>query len=345
MPDNLGLHLAFFGICLVLMVLPFVPAWEEWRRPTDLAALNVLPDYATHIDHFANRLHADVAGHLGRGDPTGFHDFQAVGAAPDLAQDWGDKRLLAQAGIDTDAAVRVSQPLYVDGDLRAGASSDFVRLYAAGHLQLGAGSAVRDWAHADGNLRVGRGSTLQGRASAGQAMQLSDGCTFERVQAPQVHFGSSSPRLPLAPMGPREVGLLEGLPGAVRQSAVLVRVQGDCSLPAHRLYRGCLVVTGVLDIGESTTVVGDVKARGGVNLGPGATIQGAIVSEGRISMFPGSRAFGPVVSEGDILVGAAAVVGLPASPTTLTGANIVVGEGAVVHGAAWAHDIGVVRGA
>lgn len=342
MHESIALHLAFFAICLVLTVLPFVPAFNEWRRPTDVAALAVPPDYATDIDHFATRLRADAQGHLGRGETTPFQDFAATAAVPDIAQGSGGKKLLSQAAIDTGDAVRVGQPLYVDGDVRVGAGSEFLRVYAAGNLQLGATSTVSDWAHADGHLRAAAGCTLRGRASAGRAMQLGESCTFERVQAPHLHFGGTVPRAVAQAASPQETGLLEELPRAQRQSDVLVRVQGDCELPPHRLYRGCLVVTGMLRIGESTTVVGDVKARAGVTLAPGAVVQGAVISEARISLCPGARAFGPVVCEGDILLGAATVVGLPAAPTTVSADNIVVGEGAVVHGAAWAHDIGVV---
>ncbi len=60
MPESYLTYAAFALVCLVLLTLPFVPAFVEWRRPTDLAALPVSANYTSDIDHFARRLHGDV---------------------------------------------------------------------------------------------------------------------------------------------------------------------------------------------------------------------------------------------------------------------------------------------
>jgi predicted acyltransferase (DUF342 family) len=52
-----------------------------------------------------------------------------------------------------------------------------------------------------------------------------------------------------------------------------------------------------------------------------------------------------VISETDILVGADCVIGLPELQTTISAANIIVEDGVTVHGAIWAHDIGMVKSA
>lgn len=50
-PEFLNL-LLFGAVCSILLVLPFVPAWREWRRPSDEAALPVLPRYPSGPTHF-----------------------------------------------------------------------------------------------------------------------------------------------------------------------------------------------------------------------------------------------------------------------------------------------------
>jgi hypothetical protein len=47
------LDFALFGaVCSALLLLPFLPAWREWRRPSDQSALPVLPRYPSSPTHF-----------------------------------------------------------------------------------------------------------------------------------------------------------------------------------------------------------------------------------------------------------------------------------------------------
>ena len=319
-----------------------MPAIREWRRPTDATALRVLPDYNNDIDHFARRLAADAAAALGSGPPTGYEGFDMV-TTPVQAMDWqgASRRLLARESISTVAAVRSPQPLYVHGGLVAGPESAFTAVFAAGDLQLGDGSQVSDWAHAGRELSAGRGSALQRRASADVAIRLAAGGRFERLNAPEVSFGEPAPATTRAV--PYRKGSLAELPGALRQTASLYMVRGDCHLADGLSYEGSLIVTGFLSLGVGTTLQGDVKARDGLALAQGAAIHGAATCERRVHLAGGSYLRGPLVSEGDILLETGTQVGRADSPTTVSGRDIVVDEGVTVHGSIWAHALGMVR--
>jgi predicted acyltransferase (DUF342 family) len=345
MTAGLSTYATFALVCLLLLVLPFVPALREWRYPTDFAALPVLPNYSSDIDHFARRFLSDATAKLGLGAPTGYEDFDFVTLPLDgMAWAKARKRLISRTAIKTWGPVRSVQPLYVEGDLQTGAESVYPALYATGDIDLGAGSEIHDWAHADGALRMGRNSMALRRVSAGVAIELDNEVWFERLQAPVLRFGSRADIPAARPASATQVvALLSELPGAILQSPLLVMVRGDCALEAGKLYSGSLVVTGFLTIGAGTTVVGDVKAREGLSIGPGASVQGAVICDKRIYMFKHATALGPVASESDILIGRGAVVGLPGSPTTVSARNIVIEEGVVAHGALWAHDIGMVK--
>ena len=114
MPESYLTYAAFALVCLVLLTLPFVPAFVEWRRPTDLAALPVSANYTSDIDHFARRLHADVSARLGEGPSTGYEDFELLPDAPDAA-DWqgSGKRLIARGSIADKEAILSKRPVYV----------------------------------------------------------------------------------------------------------------------------------------------------------------------------------------------------------------------------------------
>lgn len=339
------LDYAVFGfVCLVLLTLPFIPAFREWLYPTDISALPIAANYSSDIDHFASRLQRDVAAKMGSGSPTGYEDFEFVSDWTE-DMDWSkvSKRLICRSSIDSDNEIRSSFPLYVDGDIRAGVNSDFAALYATGNIDLGADSEVHDWAHAGGTLSLRANSVALRRISAGTAIELGKEVWFERLQAPTVYFAPGS--APLVP--PADVQQLAGsyadLPNAVQQTPLLFLIRGDCALPAGKIYQGSLVVTGFLTIGASTTVVGDIKAREGLSVGNGASVEGAITCEKRVYMFKNARAHGPLVSESDVLIGANAVIGLADAQTTVSARNIIVEHGAMIHGTVWAHEIGMVK--
>jgi len=346
MPDTYLTHAAFALVCLILLTLPFVPAFCEWLRPTDLAALPVSANYTSDIDHFARRLHTDVSAKLGEGPATGYEDFDFLPGEPGAA-DWKDasKRLIARSSITQANAILSQQPLYVQGDLRAGPASAFSAVYATGDIGLGAESEIHDWAHADGVLRVGRSAIALRRVSAGVAIELGNETWFERLQAPALYFGSREGAGPAPYSGSPVEATYASLPDAVQQTPGLFLIRGNCALPPDSVFRGSLVVTGFLTIGMGTTVVGDIKAREGVSIGYGAQVHGAVTCEKRVYVFKQARAWGPLVSESDVLMGSGAVIGLPDAQTTVSAQNIIVEDGVTVHGAVWAHEVGMVKSA
>lgn len=339
-------YLAFALVCLLLLTLPFVPAFREWLRPTDLAALPVSADYTSDIDHFARRLRADASARLGEGPATGYEDFDFLPEDPEAA-DWksASKRLISRGSIADADAILSKQPLYVQGNLRAGAQSAFSSVYATGDIGLGSESEIHDWAHADGVLRVGRNGIALRRISAGVAVELGNETWFERLHAPSLYFGSRDGTGPAPYTGTPAEASYADLPDAVQQTPGLFLIRGNCVLPPDSIYRGSLVVTGFLTIGMGTTVVGDIKAREGVSMGYGSMVRGAITCEKRVYVFKQARAWGPLVSESDVLIGAGAVIGLPDAPTTVSGSNIIVEDGVTVHGMVWAHEVGMVKSA
>jgi predicted acyltransferase (DUF342 family) len=331
-------------VCLLLLTVPFIPAFKEWRYPSDVSALPVSANYTSDIDHFSRRLALDVAAKLGRGPATGFEEFDFVDFPIDNMQ-WQNpgKRLIAQQSIKTQASIKSASQLYVEGDLQSGDKSVFSSVYATGDIALCNECEVRDWAHAEGIFRLGDKGIALRRISAGRAIELGNEVWFERLQAPTLSFGLLGPEHKQQRQHTQTHASYADLPNAVQQTPLLFLIRGDCALPAGKIYQGSLVVTGFLTVGQDTTVLGDIKARIGVSIARRASVQGAITCEKRVYVFKDALAWGPIVSESDILIGARAVIGLPDALTTVTAQNIIIEQGATVHGAVWAHEIGMVK--
>ncbi len=344
MTENYTTYAAFAVVCLLLLTLPFVAAFREWLRPTDMAALPISANYTSDIDHFARRLRADAQARLGHGEPTGYEDFDLL-PMPAATADWrmAKKRLIARGDIDMREAICSAQQLYVEGNLRAGAGSAFPALYSTGDIHLGAQSEIQDWAHADGVLRLGHSSVVLRRVSAGVAIELGNEAWFERMYAPTLYFGLGRRNEPVSATAAQTPASYADLPDAIEQTPMLFLIRGDCALPPASVFRGSLVVTGFLTIGAGTTVLGDIKAREGVSVGPGAKVEGAVTCEKRVYLFREAQVHGPVISESDILVGTGALIGLPEAETTVSACNIIVEDGVVMHGMIWAREIGMVK--
>ena len=334
----------FAVLCLLLLTLPFYPAYSEWRYPSDVDALPVSANYSSDIDHFARRLNADAMAKLALGPSTGFEQFDFVVTSLDTMRwDETDTRLITKRSINTAKSIQTTRQLYVQGDIRTGPDSSFSSLYATGNIELGRNSQIHDWAHASGVLRLGQSGVALRRVSAGMAIELGNEVWFERLQAPTLNFGSQIRSLKARTPGGQTRSSYADLPHAVMQTPALYMIRGDCILPEGRRYQGSLIVTGFLIVGKGTTVEGDVKARLGVSISRRGRVEGAITCEMRIYIFKEASALGPVVSESDILLGSRAVIGLLDSPTTVTARNIIVEDGATVHGEVWAHEIGMVK--
>jgi predicted acyltransferase (DUF342 family) len=188
---------------------------------------------------------------------------------------------------------------------------------------------------------MGRGGTALRRMSAHRAIELAEDCSFERLNAPALRFGSAPIHAapPAPPLVARE---LSDLHDCTAMAPGWFRVEGHVVLPPDSRYRGSLVVTGALSVGARSVIEGDVKARHGIVLGRGARVLGSLVSERSIQLERDSFVRGPVISEADVVVSRGCAIGTPALRTTVTAENIMIESGAVVHGTVWAREAGVV---
>jgi len=332
MPAALGFMLLVAAAAAMLAV-PFIPLWQEWRRPTDDAPLAVDLGDANDIDYFAERFRRETRDRVVR---------RAWSAEP---ASWADAQepILARGPLELAAPVRCTQPVHVTGDLVAPSGSSFEALLVDGDLDVGADAQVTGWVRAAGNIRIGAGTIALRRVSAGRGIEIARECSFERMSAPRIVFGSDDGLAgALAPGMHGEARDLAALPGASIAVPGVVRVGRDTSLEAGAVYEGTLIVAGSLTVGDGAVLTGSVKAHDGIVVGERARIGGAVVSRRNIHLLAHCRVGGPVVSEADIVIGEGVVVGSVEKPTSVTAENILVAQGAVAHGSVWAHDIGVV---
>ncbi len=350
--------------CLALFLgwaaLPLLPSLLEARRRTDIKPLRVVRTSDVDIRHFATAFQAWVESHLG----AALAACRAGGAAvngtledgtPYLALPSGAMPALttAPAGPPTCEAVVLGcgdlglpsraifpRETYAAGSVEVGEESVCRAILAGGDLRLGRGCWSLRWLHARARLLARESCALHGRASADVAMSLEQGCRFERLHAPTVAFGEPVEPGPVRPG--LEPYLAKDVPNLVEDAAGRWLVRQRLEIPAHRLVTSSLVVTGELQVGEGTRIVGSLKSHGDLVLGAGVQVEGSVVSGRDLVVGRGCEIHGPVVAERDGRLEAGARLGSEQRPTTLSARCLEIEAGSAVHGTVWAHGGGVV---
>ena len=335
--------LLFLVICMLLLTMPFVPALREWQLPADCAPLPISRHYANEIDHFAVQFRDTVKAKIAGSELDLAKHFDYV-TEPAEAMDWSSQAhpLIAGQAIHSQTAICCQQPLYATAELECARDSSFAALYGEDAVRLGPYSEILEWAHAEGAISLGVACVALRRISSKVAINFSAQCCFERVNAPVIRFAELPEDTPQPEVMGGFLADIDLLPGAVRRTPNLHMIKGDCTLPPGHVFKGSLVVTGRLVIGNYTTIIGDVKVREGTIVGNGARVVGSLTCEDRIYILDHAQVAGPLISETDIVLGAGAVIGRMDAPTTVSAENIVAKSGAVAHGTLWARNVGVV---
>jgi hypothetical protein len=357
------LILAVVG-CLALFLgwaaLPLLPSLIEARRRTDVKPLRVVRVSDVDIRHFATAFQSWVEGHLAgalaacraSGGPIQGELDDGIpyvvlpdGASPALTTPptgpASCKAVVLGCGNLT-LPPRTLFPLeaYAAGDVEVGEQSVCRAVLAGGDLRLGRGCWSLRWLHARAALLARESCALHGRASADGSMRLEEGCRFERLHAPTVAFGEPVP--PTTPAPKLEPYTASDVPGLVEDAAGRWLVQRRLEIPARRLVKSDLVVTGDLRIGAGTRVAGSVKSHGDLTLAEGVVVDGSVVAGRDLSVGRGCDIRGPIVAERDGRFEAGTQLGSAQHPTTLSVRCLEIAAGCVAHGTVWAHGGGLV---
>ncbi|MFZ6773869.1 hypothetical protein ACO0LB_14235 [Undibacterium sp. SXout7W] len=324
------------------MWVVFRSAWQEWRHPTDYAPLPIGIDYSNDVIYFAEKFRALVFANKEGHTVMAKGQYQLVDS--DVKEmDWANAMLplVSLSSLVTKTPVICKQPLFVAGNIHLQHGNHFSALFSQGSINVGPGTEIYEWAHADAEMVLGEGCSARRRLSSLTTIELGNQCSFERINAPIVYFGSRSRHIPKKIIVTPD-GFFNEIPNVIQRTPFLYMVKGDCILPGNRVYRGSLIVTGCLFIGEGASIFGDVKARMGVVVEEGVLIAGSLISEHRVQILEGGMIRGPVISESMIHINSRSRIGMFELPTTVSAKNIVIEAGSVVHGTVWAREMGIV---
>jgi cytoskeletal protein CcmA (bactofilin family) len=330
--------------------LPLAPAVRELQEATDIEPVRVV-HAAVDVHHFARGFKAfleeQLAGPMARCRNLGSdqHGQLDEGIPYSVVTRWDGRTpplgmIVCSRSLSVPARGVFRFEMYAAGSLVGGEMGVFKAVLAERDIEIGPRSVSLRWLHAGLAVRVGPDSRLHGRVSAGRAIELSDGCYFERLNAPRITFGRSvqvaSVRVARTPLD------VDDVPNVVDKEAGRWLVRGEVKLPASRSLETDLVATGDVRVGKDVQIVGSVKSHRDIYLGMGVEVHGSVVARRHVYMSEGCRVHGPVLAENTVFIGAGCSIGSPSMPTTISARRIHVSEGVTTYGTIWAHHEGVV---
>ena len=331
---------------LGLLLLALMPALAELHHPSDVAPLNVPHDHDNHATRFAasyrERLQAMFGAPLAQTlQLPAAADVARVGAM----QLWSpgapaktpspDAPLACAGDLRLPEGWHSAHEVYAAVDLSLGAGGSARALLADGVLRLGTGSRVVRWVHGR-DVYFDSDSSVGARVSAEQRIELAEGATFVRANAPTIAWPAVAV---MAMQSAPETAAREfdGAPGA-RYDAANGRwiVFRALTLPAATRVRGDMIIHGNAHLHENCRIDGSLKVHGQLQIDAGCVITGACVGVRRIEVKAWCCIAGPLIGEGELRIGPHAVIGELAKPTSVNSRSIELRRGACVHGTAWA---------
>lgn len=308
---------------LLVLSVPFVPLLIELHRPTDTAALPI-PDAAfDDARAFALRWIALLREAV---DPR----------APAMKSSKAPDDLKIRERIDIRHGDADAYVFYATHSISVGRNAHAAYAFAERHIQLRAGARLSHFAYA--RHVEARDAILDGTVSA-RALHLRGECRFTRIGGLPITLGTGRPG--------------EDPPGAPRTRRPMTdfvfdrrhrfgdtrfRVRGDLAMPGHTESEADLVVEGAFYLGEASVLRGSVRAHT-VEVARRAVIQGAVFARSDIVLHECSGIEG-VVCAGRTLHVHRASIGRRGHAVTAYAREIVVRQGASVHGELIAGDGG-----
>jgi cytoskeletal protein CcmA (bactofilin family) len=341
--------LTFLGVLLFAaawVTLPLVPALREFFRPTDVEPLSMVSRDNADISRFARHFREYLEGHLRRlpleSAPDGVvrlpdgTEVVRVNRPPDLMpirslpDGSGHRIVMLDGASELDGGETFRLEVRALEEFAGGSGTTYRALLGERSVSLGIRSMVMRWVHSVGALTVGDKSHLYGRSSSDQQIRLGRGVGFDRLGAPVIVAGPGAP----APMPPLPDRMLpfEAPEKKSRRLGDILRIQGDCTVPAGTLVDGNLVVAGSLRLEPAARVRGSVKAHGRIDLATGVVIEGSLVSRKEIEIGGHCWIRGPVISEEALHIGPRTTIGRPDGLSTVSGRTVSLATGAAVCG-------------
>lgn len=327
-------------ITLVLYIVPFVPAWYEWKYKTDAEPFRVnfqdrtLVDYDIRLfkeyisSNFFDILqnYRDTGSVASRSQIKDFSYYLTANSeileleGEDIATQKTNKviLILEEGGLPNHC--HFTNKVYSSGSLYTGNNDKLREIYAEKDILLAPDTTVQKLVYARGSIIARENITLNGYTKAEKKIQFLGSAKFQYLYASAIEFESKEP------MPSRKVADIIGanLPRKIKKIAY--------TLPPNSEVMSHFLIKGSFSISAKCKIVGNIKSYQDIKIGENTIIFGAIFSNKSIFISDSCFIQGPIVASHSIYIGHNCFIGSSDSKTSIIAQYIHISTGCYTTG-------------
>lgn len=314
-------------VFLILIILPFIPAFRELWHPKDNKPLFINQDYIRDPRHFDKSFMEELKPYLVNAEQAKSRSVKFKNQIPidyhtDLSVADSTKTghlLIVNNNLKTGSKAVFSQPVYVQGTADIGDNNQLDILKVTGNIKLGKECAINKWVSSDGSIKAGNDVQMGKRATCSNVLQMNKGCRFSNLYAMPIATYEADFNQTQEKVLPVE------LPDGKIESSKQVTdfnwyiSKNFMSVPPYSVVNSSMVVKTDLVIRQGVVVNGDIKVYGNVVIEKGVRIYGELVCEKDVVVGEDSFIRENLFSQSQIHLKKGVRIGLPGQHKTAIG--------------------------
>jgi len=336
----IGIIILIF-VFLLLIILPFIPAFRELLHPKDNKPLLINQDYVRDPKFFEKSFMEEIKPYLDNTEQSAkgvilFKNQVPIDYHKDLSIADSTKTghvLIISNNFKSGNRAAYSQPVYVKGNAEIGVDNEFDILKVHGNVKLGKDCSITKWMSSDGNITAGDSVQLGKRVTCDNTLQINKGCQFSNLYAMPIATYEADFNQSLDSTTPVE------LPDEKIDNNKQVTdfnwyiSKSFISIPPYSVVNNSMIIKSDLVIRQGVVVNGDLKVYGKVAIEKGVRIYGELICEKDVVVGEDSFIRENLFSQSQIYLKKGVRIGMPGKHKTAIGKKgIKIEKNVLVYG-------------
>jgi len=322
------------ALAILLGALLVLPAILEWLRPKDAKPLPIDNAWSRRDTVFAENFRRIA-------QPWWETTPGSEQARIELPSGHLQETTLLGHSVESGADARFMEEVWCRERLVLGSCNHARALLSDDSIELGRGTQVERWVHADMEVRINQDSLVHARVTSSGLIHLDRGCRTQLLCAPTIQWSGIAQPIPIEiPTHARKWFRRGKIPEAGKSweikredngQARTVFVNGDLILDHEADIEFPLVVRGNLYIRKGALIAGDLKAHGDL-LVENSAVLGSLTCKGHLVVGSGSSVQGCLMGGESVWLGDGVIIGHPERLQAVSGHHVTLTGKGAVHG-------------
>jgi predicted acyltransferase (DUF342 family) len=332
----------FFIILIVisisLFVLPFIPAWLEWKNKTDAEPFQVnfldktIVDYTIRI--FREFININFAEMIERyklldtyqtGIISSNIEYYITGQIgkitfPNTNMSFTNSIFLLCKNSILPGGILYRNKIYASDKLIIGSNSTLNEVITESDLQIDDDVTIQKLIYSEAAILIGQNCKAIGYIRARSKIHFLGDAQFQYLQAPTIEFGETN-------LSPKRTAI-----DVMSKNLSRIIEDNDLYLPAGTDTTSHCIAKGYLTIGDNCIVLGNIKCYQDIRIGKNTIIIGAIFGAKNLYIGDGCSIQGPIVISGSTTIGRNCFIGASDCMTSVVTHDLFISSGCFVTG-------------